>query len=80
MEQNTMEQLMEFMKAELKANQHEMKTQIGGLASKIDKMDADNCESKARQEIMAEMKVIQRNIDVTKHEIRGHQRETKADK
>jgi phage host-nuclease inhibitor protein Gam len=62
MEQNTTEQLMEFMKA-----------QIGGLASDLAKMnvkmDADNCESKARQEeMMAEMKAT----------IRSGQEETRA--
>jgi hypothetical protein len=84
MEQNTMEQLMEFMKA-----------QIGGLASDLAKMNAkmdsnqdkteaerkaDKEESKANQEgIIAEMKVIQLKMDANRRERKAHREEMRAE-
>jgi hypothetical protein len=58
MDQIMMEQITELLKA-----------QIGGLASKMDsnqeKMEARMEADKA--ELMSDMKVIQRKMDVTKH-------------
>jgi hypothetical protein len=69
MEQSTMEQIMEFMKAN-KAHQEEL----------MAKMDADNYKSKAHQEeMMAEMKVIQHKMDANRRERKAHHEEMRAE-
>jgi hypothetical protein len=74
MDQSKLEEMMEFLKAierkreadkaELKANQYEMKAQIGGLASR---MDVDKAESKAerkadKEEMMATIRSGQKEM------------------